>query len=409
MLLRAATDRVRVVRGREKVLELGRSLDELCIRCEQPGALDHLEYHFSLPGFARKFPTMVVVETTTGAGVRPVAAVLTYEYQIAGVGTGVYAADFKGGARAVVAPRSLRPRAVFAAAEALLKQQGLLIQLSYVGEDSATRLAQIAQTRLHWASRVRNSAGYIPMESDLEGTLAQLGKRTRRNLRYYRRLAEAELGVSLVVAPRLTREEFIAFNRATDYAVPDDQAAARFNKIQDNPAPLFLALRSGQGEWLSLIGGYFKGPDAIIEWQLNRSDMAPYSLCTVMRSHLLEYVTHQHCRRTYFIGGTTHSMMNSMTHERIVDVVVSRPGVPGWLVNRIAATEPDLPRYEGRIAAISAPVPGASWDQTTPASIGDDMLEVSQAVPAAHEDEHVSSGQRHVVRGVKEGLTVRAS
>jgi hypothetical protein len=398
MLLRSATDTVRVVRGREKVLELGRRLDELCVQCEQPGALDHLDYHFSLPGFARKRPTMVVVETTTGNGVRPVAAVLTYEYQVAGVGTGVYAADFKGGARAVVAPRSLRPRAVFAAADALLSQRGLLIQLSYVGEDSPSRLAQIAETPLRWASRVRNSAGYMEIEPGVEATFAHLGKRTRRNLRYYRRLAETELGATLVVSPEITPEQFLEFNRATNYAVPDEQAAARFRSLKQNPAPLFLGLRSQQGEWLSLIGGYFKGPDAMVEWQLNRSDMAPYSLCTTMRAHLLEYVVGQNCRRTYFIGGTTHSMMNSMTHERIVDVVVSRPGVPAWLVNRIAAADPDLPRYEGPIAIGTRvyehpavrPQRTATWTGSRARLTSDDAVKLLQAGALAHKNEDIA-------------------
>jgi hypothetical protein len=349
MLLRSSTDEVRVVRGREEVLQLSRSLTDLCLQCDQPGALDDLEYNFSRPGFRSRQPTMVVVETRSPFGRVPAAAVLAYQYQLLGISTGVYAADFLGGASGIIAPRRMRARAAFAASEALLGRGGLLTHFSYEGEDSAEDLSYLGGSGHRWATRTRSSASYLPIDPDLEATYGLLGRRTRRNLRYYRRLAESELGAELVVSPRFSRDEYLAFDARCDYPVPRSKATARFERLQQVPRPLFLGLQGGNGEWLSLLGGYINGYDAVVQWQLNRNDMREHSLCTAMRAFLLQHCVDEHIRRVYFIGGTTHSMGNALTREMIVDIVVARPGIPKALINRVATAADDLPGYQGLI------------------------------------------------------------
>lgn len=351
MLLRAATDTVRIIRGRNQVLQASRELASLCAECDQPGVLDQLEYHFSLPGFRRKRPTLALVETATSASTRPVAAVLIYEYMLLGVGAGIYAADFFGGARAVVAPRALRPRVAFAVAHELLGRGSSMVQLSYEGEESPASLAPFADG-LQWASRVRHFSGYVPIQQGVEATLSQLGKRTRRNLRYYRKMAEEELGAHLVLHPNVSRSEYLELNNRSDYAVTHREAADRWKKLQQLDSSLLLGLRSREGEWLSLLGGYRKGPDLALEWQVNRSDHGRYSLSTAARAFLIDYAVQQGTRRLYFVRGTVHSMRNSMIPEKIVDVVIAKPHVPGWLINRIAAAGADLPTYDGELPAL---------------------------------------------------------
>ena len=349
MLLRSSTDEVRVVRGREEVLQLSRSLTDLCQQCDQPSALTNLEYSFARPGFRNRRPTMVVVETRSPYGKVPAAAVLVYEYQILGAGIGIYAADFLGGAGAIVAPRRMRARAAFAASQALLRKGGLLTHFSYEGDDSVHDLVHFGGSNHRWATRTRSSASYLPVDPDLEATFAQLGRRTRRNLRHFRRLVEADLGAELVVSPRFSRDEYLAFDARCDYPVPRSAALDRFHRLQQVPQPLFIGLQAANGDWLSLLGGYVNGRDAVVQWQLNRNDMREYSLCSAMRAFLLQHCVDEGYRRVYFIGGTTHSMGNALTREMIVDLVVARPGIPKPLISRVATALEDLPGYQGLI------------------------------------------------------------
>lgn len=349
MNVRSSNERVRIVRGRERVLSVCGELSGLCESCDQPGILDDLDYHFNLPGFRRKRPTLLLIEALDADAVCPLAAVLVYEYQVCGLGTGVFAADFLGGARSVVAPVHLRARAAFAAADALMQGGGLIVQLTYEGEESPERLSLLAGAERRWAARERQISSYLQVEPNLEDTLAQLGKRTRRNFRHYRRLADTELGARLVPSPKLTREEFLAFNERIDFAVPAKQAAARFEALHRVRAPLFFGLQNTQGEWIALLGGHRRGPDLLVEWQMNRSDLERYSLSTTMRAYLMEYAVEQACRRIYMVRGTTSSIRNSLVPERLVDIVVARPGVPKWLIDKIAKVGEDLPHYEGRL------------------------------------------------------------
>ena len=49
--------------------------------------------------------------------------------------------------------------------------------------------------KARWAWRERDTPDCLPMEETFDGTLAKIGTRTRRNMRYYRKRAEAGLVV----------------------------------------------------------------------------------------------------------------------------------------------------------------------------------------------------------------------
>lgn len=352
MWLHSATERVRIFRGREKVLAACGELTRLCESCDQPGTLDQLDYQFSLPSCRRKRPTLLVIESCTAEGVQPIAAVLLYETMLFGMGTRIYTADFHEAARTVVAPPNLRSKAAMVAAETLLQRGALITQISYEGDEAQAAVSAIAGPQRRWASRVRQMSCYMPIGPDLETTFAQVGKRTRRNLRHYQRVAATELGANLVISPEISKEEFLAFNRASDYAVSDEVACTRFNTLKTCPTPLLVGLQEANGEWLAFLGGYKRGQDIFLVWQMNRSDKAKYSLSTTMRAHLMEYAVQLRSRRLYFVRGTTTSIVSSTVPEKLVDFVVTRPGVPNWLINKVAANGDDLPPYQGEIPAL---------------------------------------------------------
>ncbi|GAC1420306.1 MAG: hypothetical protein NVSMB62_14130 [Acidobacteriaceae bacterium] len=295
---------------------------------------------------------MLVIESCTGKCIEPIAAVMVYQSMIFGFGTRIYAADFHGAARTVVAPRNLRSKAALVAAEALLKQGALIAQISYEGEEAQAAVSAIAGPQRRWASRARQMSCYLPVGADLDATLAQVGKRTRRNLRHYQRLAATDLGAELVVCPSLSKEEFLTFNEFSDYSVSNEEAFTRFNALQRYPLPLFLGLKDGNGEWLAFLGGHRRGADIFLEWQMNRKDLARYSLSTTMRAHLMDFAVRLGSRRLYFVRGTSSSIVNSTIPEKLVDFVVTRPGVPNWLISKVAANGDDLPPYQGEIPAL---------------------------------------------------------
>ena len=62
-----------------------------------------------------------------------------------------------------------------------------------------------------------------------------------------------------------------------------------------------------------------------------------YSLCTAMRSHLIEHEVGRRTKRIYFIGGTTHSMRHYLVPKvKIADLVVLRYGLPDWVTRRLS-------------------------------------------------------------------------
>src|SRR5579859_902804 len=70
-----------------------------------------------------------------------------------------------------------------------------------------------------WAWRERTTPDYLELKETFDETLAKIGTRTRRNMRYYRKRAEVELGCVFLPEVRIGRQEFLDFNRECMYAV----------------------------------------------------------------------------------------------------------------------------------------------------------------------------------------------
>jgi hypothetical protein len=334
---------VHIVRGREAILRMYEMLIELSARCDQHGAMDHLEYFLSRPKFINKIPCLIlfcsVCPPTTPDEIE--GAILLYEYRMAGAGCRVFVADYHGGDRTVIAPPQFRAQIASLGCSALLARGALAVQITYHADPLSSEgpFVHDAKGSARWsrASGVRAMHGYVPLEDTYDATLANFGKHTRRNLRASRRHGEAKLGYTFVADPVMSKEEFMALNRVSTYPVSDELAAWRHDAMRLLPGGcLFLGIRSRAGEWLSVIGGRRHQNGTFVEWQMNRADMAEFSLGTLMRSHLLESEVQRGSRRLYLVGGTSHSMKYAFGMEHFVDLVALQRALPAFLLRRFA-------------------------------------------------------------------------
>jgi hypothetical protein len=337
-----ASAAIHIVRGRNAILRMHEMLVELSARCNQHGAMDHLEYFLSRPKFANKIPCLIllcsVCPPTSPDEIE--GAILLYEYQVSGFGCRVFVADYHGGDRTVIAPAPLRAEIASLGCRALLSRGALAVQLTYQAELSAANepFVPAANGNPRWwrASSVRAMHGYVPLEDTYDATLATFGKHTRRNLRASRRYAEAKVGYTFVADPVISKKEFMAFNRVSAYPVSDELAAWRHDAMKLLPECLFLGIRDNSGQWLSLIGGRRHQYGTFVEWQMNRADMTAFSLGTLMRSHLLEHEVERGSKRLYLVGGTSHSMKFAFGMEHFVDLITLRRALPAFLLRRFA-------------------------------------------------------------------------
>lgn len=333
---------IHIVRGRDAILQMRGMLVELSARSDQHGAMDHLEYFLKRPKFANKIPCLILFGSGTSATTSEEidGAVLLYEYQMAGFGCNVFVADFHGGDRTVIAPRILRSQIAALACWSLLARGAFAVQVTYQTELTASDDCFVSgakgSSRWRRASSVRAMHGYVPLKDTYDATLASFGKHTRRNLRASRRHAATNLGYTFIADPVMSKEEFMGFNRTSTYPVPNELAEWRYDAMKLIPGCLFLGIRGANGEWLSIIGGRRHQNGTFVEWQMNRADMASFSLGTLMRSHLIEHEIERGSKRLYLVGGTSHSMKHAFGTEHFVDLVTLRRALPAFLLRRFA-------------------------------------------------------------------------
>lgn len=336
---------VHVVRGREAVLAMQGTLNELARRTGQANSTRWLEHFMMSPDALLKTPYLLMVGGSVGTGASPAApdlqgAVLIYEYRLKRWGTKVFATDDMLGTRTVIAPEDVRVR-VAAAATQKLMEMGAVTALISVDRGMGWQdwEAAGAGQRFEMATRTRAEPVYLPLAETLDGTLATLGRRTRRNLRSYRRHAETDLGAAFVAEVEMGWTEFLEMNRQSTHPASEVTIGWRYGLLErtSNDETVFAGVRAADGRWLSLIGGRRHGATTEIDWQINLEGLARYSLSTVMRALLLENEIARGTRRLRFEGGTPHPMRHSFLNREVTDLLaLRRRSLRAWALRRFA-------------------------------------------------------------------------
>jgi hypothetical protein len=338
-----------VLRGRGAILRLRSVLGILSEFCGQAGATDYLEYFLTTTENLKKTPYLVLMASRSDVGAFELrasdlwGAVLVYEYRVLGCGSSLFTASDYNGSRAVIAPAKLR-RQVSAAVCRYLMDRGAQIVLLNLDPGAADSCqicfegAMAGNAKRWWGTQRREVGATIALQQTLDATLSRVGRHTRRNMRYYRRRAEADLGCSLTadVKGMLTMAQLVELNHASTHPVPHSILERRYKTTKSMEGFFCVGLSQGDGQWISLLGGRRHHCVTEVDWQMNRSGLAKYSVGTVIRSYLMEHEIAIGMEKLFFEGGTPHSMRHSFLSEEAMDIVVMNRSLSVFLLRRFA-------------------------------------------------------------------------
>ncbi len=344
---------VLVLDSRAAILNLAPLLTTLAARCGQAGAMHWLPYFLDEDVCGRRTPYLVLLlrpEVREGNSLCAEdieAAALFFEYRLFGMRVGAVTTADAVGFNSVIAPASERTQVAVAAAQALI-ERGASIALATYAEDGELEgqpvLARGADVLS--ATRRRTAGRFLKLRESLEATLATMSKRTRTNLRYYRRRLERETGCVFVpdAVRLLAGEDLQALNAESLNPVPQEEFERRIRCAAELPGSFLCGLRAADGRWLSLAGGWRQGGTAVLHWQMNRAGLEKNSVTTAMRCVLMAHEIACGTKKLLIYGGTPHPMRHAFTQDGIVDLVIRRKGLRGaalcWASKFVAGPTP---------------------------------------------------------------------
>jgi hypothetical protein len=390
---RAMPLHVRMVIGATAVLQHQGLLQELAHRFDQAAVMHGVE-HFLKGAGQRMTPILLLVLADDAGPLSPdniVGAALFYEFRVLGLGSGIFVTEGKDGFRSVIAPEELRGMVAGVVSTALLEHRAHLLVTSYIEPSDLEGVAPGEPLRrsLHWAAATRSAPGYLLLRDDLEATIDLFNKKTRRNFRYYRRRLQEAFPLEFVAkaAEVLTLEELQAINRSSLEPVAEETIQRRLESFGQHPDGFLCGLRSTDGRWFSLIGGWRHQGTSVLQWQMNVTGYEEYSLVTVARSFWLEHEIALGTRMVRLDGGTNHAMNHSFVPETAVDLILRRRSLRSLAMVKLGArlladrrisfgrnsflaetlTRPELQwRLLSPVAVRSVPEPQYATDASTP-------------------------------------------
>jgi hypothetical protein len=337
------------LRGSAAILRMRAVLTRLSARCGQTGAMDYLEYFLTGTENLKKNPYLVLIATRSDAKVSDLqaedlkGAVLVYEYKVFGLRSRVFSTNNFNGSRAVIALAAERTRISAMVGRYLVERGAQVVMLSFAGDgEQICRdcfVSSVASDRKRWwTTQTREVGATIALKKTVDETLAAMGKHTRRNLRYYRRKAEAELQCTFQtdVKNTLSKAQLMELNRASTHPVIDAMLERRYSTTKALEGLFCVGVKAPDGQWISLLGGRRHHGISEIDWQMNRRGLERYSVGTVIRAYLIEHEISIGTERLFFEGGTPHSMRHSFLSETAVDIVVRNRSPFVYLLLRLA-------------------------------------------------------------------------
>jgi hypothetical protein len=161
-------------------------------------------------------------------------------------------------------------------------------------------LQPVADVRFSRAER----HAHLELSPSYDSFLNQLGPRTRRNFRYYRRKSE-QAGNEF--SPE---ETYPHFRAATRRLFPRAEFRDGTNlerclaMIETMPSRIMVGIRNRDGDLISLAGGWHDGRRAVVIMQLNDRGFPQASLSLVLRSYLIEELIRKGSRELIFWAGS---------------------------------------------------------------------------------------------------------
>ncbi len=281
-----------------------------------------------------------------------------------GMPSGLFSTRDFNGLRGLIAPPATRTKISAMVCRHLAEHRARVVHVTFSGDsetfcqkcfDEITRGPD--SQKQWWTAQSREVGASIALDKTLDATLARIGKHTRRNLRYYRRKAEVELGCIFEndIRGKLTMAQFTELNSVATHSASESTLKRRFAVMQEG---FFCAgLKTADGQWISLLGGRRHHGVTEIDWQMNRTGLEKYSIGTVIRSYLIENEIRIGTERLFFEGGTMHTMRHSFLSQKAVDIIVRKQCLFVYLVRKFAI----LLRLEKNFLLHTLIDPGLKW------------------------------------------------
>jgi hypothetical protein len=194
---------------------------------------------------------------------------------------------------------------------------------------------------------------HLPLADTYEQFLKGLGHTTRHNFRYYRRRFE-ESGHTFI--DHLTMDELrsvaLELGQKCKFTSEAEEVGIEneLNMVASTRQPLAVGLKHHNGEWLSVIGGWYKPRGAVLCFQRNDDrDFGPDSLSVVLRAYLIEHLIRQGLEELVIWNDTGPPLLRYVTHVPTLGVRLDARTYLWRVVRRFISTVG--PRLPKRLAA----------------------------------------------------------
>ena len=217
----------------------------------------------------------------------------------------------------------------------------------------------------------RAEGDWLQLAPTYEQFLEQLGKHTRRNIRYYRRKTEAAgLEYSGPLQAEEARKAMSSLNNLADYPMEREEVRRDKRFMTTFETPMIAGLRREDGEFVSLVTGYTHGRQLHILTQLNGDQemLRKLSISLVLRGYIIEDFINRGFTAMHFFQGSSPMLGRFCTPIDLQHLSVDRDQ---WLMTPFKGASAALANHRQnngkRVPYRLQWAAGSYWPQERPA------------------------------------------
>jgi hypothetical protein len=313
----------------------------------------------SLPEACRTYTAAFLAASASNGGWIPRLCVVNYrdklvgfvcakEKTVAGFRTGLIYGDSVLG-NLVISESDHQEGVLSASLEkflALPRTRGLRISIPAGGYEQGVISRLVSSTPVDAGYRPITNHSTLPLAPTYEAFLETLGRHTRRNFRVYRRKFEATGNTcveTMTFADFKSAAEELLQKKVVGASLRGVKRALAILGVVDRP--LLTGLRTKEGTWLSILGGWYSGSDPLVFMQMNdERDHAESSLALVLRSYLIEKIIGEGATSLIFWAGVGGPIAKYATALPTTAVYLDKTHL-GWRMFRrgVASIRAHLP------------------------------------------------------------------